>query len=182
MTQSRSPQQGAFRMDAAERKALVGRAVALAIEAGDAAGARDLERHCAATSDAGCKAYAEGMIKVFERALGWARADRATATRREYEQVTDADRQQAVDELAVLHGNSRYASPHAIRTDETDHVAAVELRARSLARRRVAREDADALLLATPRRPSSAEPDPFDPLTNGVGPYASSAPGGKRGV
>lgn len=176
-----------YRLDADEREALIGRTVETMLNAGARVDeVHDLEAKLRAGSDAYTRARAEGAIAAYENIARRNDADREKARIREYTQITDADRKQAAAELDVYYSSSSWASPHATRTDENEFVAAVVMRAREIARRRVAREDADARMLAGLDRPPtqapSTDPDPFDPLTNGAGAYASPPPGHRKGT
>lgn len=156
------------RLDADTREQLIARTVSLALDAGEpAAAVHELEARLRAGSDAYTKTRADGMITVFEDRIADREAARAARIRRDHEQVTAADREQARRDLEAMYTTSRWATPHAKRLDGSDeHVAAVEMRARELARRRIAAEDADARLRAMPPKPradAKEECDPFAP-------------------
>lgn len=169
-------------MTADEREKLIRRAV----DAMLAANVRVDEVHEAeaamrAGSDAYTRARAQGAIEAFTKLAEYDRRQRDAARVAEIVQVTDADRQHAIADLEMLASGSRFASPHATRTDADEFTLALEMRAREIARRRVARENADARTLTTPRADRVEEPDPFDPLTNGAGQWASPPLGGRKG-
>lgn len=165
--------------------------VQVCLDAGDTADrVHEHEQHARAQSNAGFLGFVESMIPAKREQIGSNLRQREAAKRKEIEQTTDADRRQAADELAVMYGSSQYASKHAERTDEAAHAHAVEMRARSIARRRVHREDLDARTIAGLDKPkispartdaTCAPDDPFDPLRNGVGVYASPTPGRRKG-
>jgi hypothetical protein len=170
-----------YRLDADERETLIGRTVETMLNAGVRVDeVHDLEAKLRAGSDAYTRARAEGAIAAYEDIARRDAAAREKASIREITQVTAADREQAAVELEIYYSASPWAAPHATRTDENEHVAAVDMRAREIARRRVAREDADARMFATPRKSPSNEP-PSDPVLEGVGSWASPPPGRKRG-
>lgn len=142
-----------------QRAEHLARACTMTAEAFGAAEARRLRERCDGASDAFVKTRLDGAIASAEDELRWRDRERIRVDVRLDSAITDRDREQARSEIEMLHGARPFASPHAKRADAADIDAAVEMRARSLARQRLAAADRDALARATPRKPEAARTD-----------------------
>lgn len=151
-------------MSTERRDALIKSAVQIRLDAGDPAGAHELELALRDASDAGLQARVTGELERGRREIAWQSQRRSEDARRDAAAVTEEDVAQAERDLEALRMDSRYASPHA-KHDEDGHKRAIEMRARSLAKQRGARERLDAAQLAAPRvqREPEPAPDPFAP-------------------
>lgn len=165
---------GTRTLSAERRDALIRDAVQIRLDCGDPAGARALEIELRDKSDAGLQARVTGELERGRDHLAWIEQRRAAEARAVV--VTASDVEQAERDLQAMRMDGRYASPHATR-DEEGYRRAVEMRARSLASQRAARERLDAAQLAAPKVVREESPAP-DPVTDGIGPWAAHRKGG----
>lgn len=167
VAQCEAANRGTRTLSSERRDELIKSAVQIRLDCGDPDSATALERDLRDASDAYLQARVTGELERGRQQLAWQAQRRADDARRNAEAVTEADIAQAEHDLQAMRLDSRYASPHA-KHDEQGFRRAVEMRASSIARQRVAREDAL-------RRPveRTERVEAFDPISDGVGGWAS---------